>query len=629
MNAPEPRVSIIGSIIAIALAVVFGTALSVAAAGAADASASVPQSGSAIAFAISPPARSLPISSFSAQSKLHNSRINPLANEPDRGHRGTWNRSTNPVDPLIASFIAPLGLTPSPDLTVEGIGNPLGCGGCTPPDPSGDVGPGVYVQMVNATKVAVFKKNGVLLGAPFDLGQLWPAGAICTEDAGDPIVQYDRLADRWILSQFADPSEMCFAVSQTSNPLGSYFLYTFNVGEFPDYQKIGVWSDAYYFSSNESTYTAYAFNRAKLLAGDQTANFVKFTGQTNFLLPVNFSGPTAPPAGSPGYFYTFKNGAFFGGIDRIELFTLAANFTTPALSTFTLSATFPIAPFTYTVCGFMNFNCVAQPGTGDKIDVVSEWPMQRFPYRNFGDHEALLGNFTVGGGTGQVGAAIRWFELRNTGSGWTLFQEGTFDPGDGNDRFMGSISVNGSGDIALGYTVSSSAVYPSIRYAARAPGDPAGTLQSEAVLIEGAGSETGSNRWGDYSAMAADPANDCSFWYTNEYYPVNSPNQWHTRIGTFHGPSCGGGGNMPPVADANGPYTGERGVPICLSSAGSTDPNGTIKSFSWSFGDGTAPSGRANPCHAYTTNGKFAATLTVTDNKGATGTAGAAIKVTR
>ncbi|MGH2723210.1 MAG: hypothetical protein ACRDI0_02910 [Actinomycetota bacterium] len=164
--------------------------------------------------------------------------------------------------------------------------------------------------------------------------------------------------------------------------------------------------------------------------------------------------------------------------------------------------------------------------------------MHRFPYRNFGGHETLLGTFTVGGGLGDVGAAIRWFELRRSGGGWTLFQEGTHDPGDGHDRFMGSIAMDGAGNIALGYTVSSSTLFPAIRYATRAPGDPPGTFQPEAVLIDGGGSQTGSNRWGDYSAMSVDPANDCSFWYTNEFYATSSATNWRTAVGVFTMPGC-------------------------------------------------------------------------------------------
>jgi hypothetical protein len=275
-----------------------------------------------------------------------------------------------------------------------------------------------------------------------------------------------------------------------------------------------------------------------MLAGDSSATFVKFTGEDNFLLPSDLDGPTPPPAGTPGYFYTFKDNSFHGGQDRIELFALDVNFVNPNQSTFDLIETFPITPYVYTVCGFFNFNCARQRGTSQRIDVVSEWPMHRFPYRNFGTHETLLGNFAIGGGLGDVGSAIRWFELRDSGGGWTVHQEGTHDPGDGHDRFMGSIAMDSAGNIALGYSVSSSSLYPGVRYAVRAPTDPPGTLRREAVLQSGHGSQTGSNRWGDYSAMSVDPADDCSFWYTNELYAVSASTRWRTVIGMFRVPGC-------------------------------------------------------------------------------------------
>ena len=349
---------------------------------------------------------------------------------------------------------------------------------------------------------------------------------------------YDELANRWLLSQFATPNHLCFAISQTANPLGSYHLYTFNVGSFPDYFKVGVWPNGYYVSANESTYTAYAFNRTKMLAGNPTAEFVKFTGQTNFLLPADVDGSTAPPAGG-GLFYTFKDNSFHGGADRIELFRLTPDFATPANSTFTLVKTFPIAPYTYTVCGFFILNCVPQQGTTQRVDAVSEWPMHRFAYRRFANRQSLVGNFAVDVGNDRAG--IRWFELRNSGTavgGWSLFQEGTHAPADGVHRFMGSIAMDEDGNIALGYSASSSSLFPAIRYATRQRTDPLGTLEPERTLRPGNGSQTGSNRWGDYSAMSVDPVTDCQFWYTNEYYSPSSATNWKTAIGAFTMPGC-------------------------------------------------------------------------------------------
>ncbi len=389
--------------------------------------------------------------------------------------------------------------------------------------------------MVNATKVAIFNKSGVLQTPAFNLSSLFAPG-VCRPDRGDPQVVYDPLADRWVLSQFQSaPNTLCFAVSQTPDPLGSYYLYSFATPEFPDYFKLGVWPSGYYVGSNESTYTAYAFDRAKMLLG-QPATSIRVPGQTNFMLPADVDG-TGVPSAVGGLFYTFKDDAYHGGNDRLEMFEFTPDFVTPANTTFTTIATIPIDPFDYTVCGFFDLNCIPQGGTSQKVDPVSEWPMQRFAYRRLAGRETLVGNFTVGGGSGTAGAAIRWFELDDTGSGWALTQEGTHDPGDGLDRWMGSIAMDANGNIALGYSASSPTEFPSLRYAIRNPTDPPGTLQAEQVMQAGGGSQTGSNRWGDYTAMSVDPADEQAFWYTGQYYATTSQRNWSTAIGTFTEPA--------------------------------------------------------------------------------------------
>lgn len=493
--------------------------------------------GQAEAYARSVPVRDLPPARGESRTSAP-TRVNPLADEPDSGRRGTWNRGDVPTDPLAAEAPRATGRTPGLDLRFDGTANPRACGGCSPPDTIGDVGPNHYVQMVNATKVAIFNKSGRrLLDRPFDLGDLWPTGA-CADNFGDPVVVYDGMADRWLLSQFAARNHLCFAISRTADPLGGYHLFRFDTGEFPDYFKVGAWPGAYYVSANESTYTAYAFDRAKMLAGDRSASYVKFSGQTNFLLPADVDGQPPGSDSAGGLFYTFKDNGFHGGADRIELFRLKPDFDTPAASTFT-GKSIPIAPFTYTVCGFFNFECIRQRDTAQRVDAVSEWPMHRFVYRRFANHRTLLGNFTVGGGNGQVGAAIRWFELRNSGDGWTLFQQGTHDPpAESRDRFMGSIAMDGEGNIALGYSISNSGMFPGVRYATRSPRDPLGTLQPERTLQAGAGSQTASDRWGDYSAMVVDPVTDCQFWYTNEFYKQTQPSNWKTTVGAFTVPGC-------------------------------------------------------------------------------------------
>ena len=479
-------------------------------------------------------------------------RRNPLAGEPGQGHRGTWSPGPSSTGGLIEQPRASArsaSRTPAVDLVFKGAQNPGACGGCIPPDTNGDVGPNHYVQIVNATKVSVYDKSGTLLQR-FDLGRLWSSGP-CRQDLGDPNVRYDEAADRWVLAQFNQTSDsgpffLCFAISQTGDPTGAYHLFQFHVPKFPDYFKVGVWPAtdvthaAYYVGTNETTYTAYAFDRTKMLIGDNSASYVRFPGETNFLMPADVDGALRPTGG--GLFYTFKDNAFHSvPHDRLELFQLTPNFVTPADSTFQRIKVINVTQFQYTVCGFFHLNCIPQRGTTQKVDAVSEWPMQRLAYRKFADHESMVGNFTVGGGTATPGAAIRWFELRNSGSDWSLFQEGTLDRNDGQNRFMGSIAIDQDGNIALGYSISSSALFPSVRYVTRAAGDPAGTMGPERSVRAGHGSQTGSNRWGDYSGMAVDPTTPCRFWYTNQYYNTDSAVNWKTVVGAFTMPSCGVG----------------------------------------------------------------------------------------
>ncbi len=455
-----------------------------------------------------------------------NPRQNPFVNFPL-----DFPNISGPIDPLLQTGATNYGRTPTPTLTFEGVDNFCGC---SPPDTIGDVGPNHYVQMVNATMFNIYDKDGNLLTGPTELNDLWSSGTCSTVNDGDPIVIYDSLADRWLLAQFRS-NGICAAVSQTADPTGAYYGYDFATPEFPDYFKISVWPDAYYMSANENSYTAYALERADMLNG-LPASSVRFSGQNNFLMPADVDGPTPPPAGSPGLFYTFKDNSFHGGNDRLEIFELDVDWVTPGNSTFTLAQGLNVTSYTYTVCGFFVLNCIPQLGTTTRVDAVSEWPMWRLAYRNFGSHETLLANFAIDVGADRSG--IRWYELRRSGGAWSIYQEGTHAPDDGLHRFMGSIAMDGQGNIALAYSVSSSTMNPAIRYATRLASDPLGTLQAEETLYAGAGSQTGSTRWGDYSATSIDPSDDCTFWVTNEYYPSNSSNNWNTRIGKFTIPEC-------------------------------------------------------------------------------------------
>ena len=189
-------------------------------------------------------------------------------------------------------------------------------------------------------------------------------------------------------------------------------------------------------------------------------------------------------------------------------------------------------------------SCIPQPGTANKIDHLGyrQRPLFRLAYRNFGDHESLVTNQSVNAGTGPNGdvSGVRWWELRNPNGNPVIFQEGTYAPGltDGIHRWMGSIAMNSLGDIALGFSAANDtnpSVFPSVFYTARHDGDPPGVMTlGEGSIKDGTGSQTGSPRWGDYTAIDIDPTDDTTFWYINEYVPTTGSIGWRLRIGAFN-----------------------------------------------------------------------------------------------
>ncbi len=441
--------------------------------------------------------------------------------------------------------------TPNPIRTFEGLSLMDGGSG-VPPDTVGDVGPNHYVQMVNSS-IGVWDKNGAVLVPQVDINSLWSDGTLCeTQNAGDPVVLYDRMADRWMITQFnhtnssTPPFYQCIAVSQTADPTGSWYTYSFTTTStttFNDYGKFGVWPDGYYMGANEGGFTAYVFDRVNMLAGNAARPLqrVNVPGQ-NMMLPSDLDGPTAPPAGSPNYYYTMLPG------NTIDLWAFQVDWDTPGNSSFTRLVALTSSGFDFDVCpadptNDNSFDCIPQPGTTQTLDAIGEWPMFRFQYRNQGTHESLVGNFTVDTNSAPNvdHAAPHWFELRkNSGSGsWAIQNEGTIAPDTTTHRWMGSAAMDKDGNIAVGYTASNGTdLFPSIRYVTRLASDPAGVMGNEATLWAGSAAQIGSNRWGDYSAMSVDPVDDCTFWYTAEYVE-NSSHWWQTRIGAFKVPSCG------------------------------------------------------------------------------------------
>jgi hypothetical protein len=434
-------------------------------------------------------------------------------------------------DTVLQTEALPLVAT-TPGLDFDGVA----ANGPIPPDTNGSVGASQYFQIVNV-EFAIYDKTtgGILLG-PSLINTIWSGfgGDCASGNGGDPVVLWDKAAQRWVVSQLSGSyANWCMAVSTGSDATGSYYRYAFSSnGNLDDYPKLGVWPDAYYRATNTFSggfvgAKACAFDRALMLAGG-AANEICFQQSSSVasLLPSDVDGNTAPPSGEPNFFVELYDTSDLG------LFKFHVDFTNPSNSTFTGPTTIPVASFSE-ACG--GGTCIPQPGTGQQLDSLGDRLMFRLAYRNFGDHEALVVNHSVTAGS-SVGA--RWYEIRSPNGTPTVFQQGTFAP-DSAYRWMGSVAMDQSGDIALGYSASSSSIFPAVRYTGRVPSDPSGSLETEASIIEGTGAQTSLSRWGDYSAMSVDPIDDCTFWYTNEYLPNNGTRNWHTRIASFKFSSCG------------------------------------------------------------------------------------------
>jgi hypothetical protein len=508
----------------------------------------------AIKFDISPPLRDMVPGVASVPEEGEADKDRPF---PSAGALGPQD-----VDKIVQTKIGP-GEIPGPNLSWDGFSNMCGC---SPPDSDGDVGPNHYIIMVNL-HFAIYSKVGALMFGPVANNTLWTTfgGTCATHNSGDPVVLYDQLADRWILTQFTSsaPFANCLAVSTTADPLGTYFRYALPVPSnvLPDYPKWGVWPDAYYLSTREVSaglIGAYAIDRAAVLAGNPAATIISFTvpggaggGATagDGLLPTDLDGTQLPPAGSPNFFVgSMDNGGPYGAPqDALTFFKFHADFAVPANSTFGLTNTLPVDPvdtmFGTTSCTVSRM-CIPQPTTGNLVDHLGyrQRPTFRLAYRNFTTHESLVTTQSVE--AAPLISGMRWYEIRSPQTTPVIFQQGTFAPGvtDGVHRWMGSIAMDRAGNMLLGYSASNATtVFPSLRYTGRLVTDPPGQMpQGEGTIHAGTGSQTGSQRWGDYTAMTVDPADDCTFFYVNEYYPVNAGNTWRMRVGSsgFPAPQC-------------------------------------------------------------------------------------------
>ena len=488
---------------------------------------SVPVVGKATYFDVSPPLRDMVQST--------NEKVDRTWKE---GYvKNILNTRSNPnnaedvyvEDPIRQTFFGAM-LTDTTIQNYEGVG----MSGFIPPDTDGDVSPTHYFQVVNV-RFAIYDKTGVKLVGPTSNSSIF-TGLPNNSNDGDAVVLYDENADRWLFSQFSlphypnGPFYENVAISQTSDPTGSWYRYQFEFEDMPDYPKLSVWGDGYYmtvrrFSAGSLNWigpAVHAFDRTKMIAGTPAPTMISFN------LPSSCEGPLPadcdsdfPPDTTPCPVCYLTSGT--SGTIKINNFH--ADWITPENSTLTLANT-------VTISGFSVFNGsgdIPQKGTGTKLDAMSgKRIMFRMPFRKFPDHWSMLLSTTVKL-TGSI-AGIRWMEVRNTGSGWSLYQEGTYSP-DTKHRWMGSIAMDSIGNIALGYSISSSSMFPAIRYTGRMNGDPLGVMTiAERGIFNGTGSQSGINRWGDYSAMNADPVEIGTFWYTQQYIVGGN---WKTRIASF------------------------------------------------------------------------------------------------
>ena len=427
----------------------------------------------------------------------------------------------------------------------DGIGVGLGSYSpkWAPPDTTGAVGATQYVQWVN-TDIAVFDKGtgDLAVGFPKAGNTLFQnlGGACATSNDGDPMVQYDKAAGRWVLSQFAVPGGsagywQCVAVSQTSDATGAYNLYAFQYSQFPDYPKMGVWSDGYYVTFNMFTSIfqgakVCAYERAQMLQGQPaTQQCFQLSSSYASLLPADLDGSTAPPAGSPNYLVNRLSSS-------LGFWKFHVDWANNNNSTLTGPTQIPVAAYN-AACG--GGACIPQPGTSQQLDSLADRLMFRLAYRNFGNgdermvvnHAVMVNQTRKPRSAGN--AAVRWYEIRNMSNTPSIYQQSSYSP-DTKFRWMGSAAMDKQGNMAMGYSVSSSSDKPSLAYATRLATHALGVLSGETSIVSGTGSQLSNlSRWGDYTHMSIDPVDDCTFWYTGQYLKADGTFNWSTRIASF------------------------------------------------------------------------------------------------
>jgi hypothetical protein len=531
-------------------------------------------------------------------------RERPEREEPDIERTEIQKGVNSPPEVVIPSVPAQNAPAPPTIMNFDGL-DFANWGAGHPPDTNGDVGPTYYIQTIN-TSIGIFRKSDGVRVAAFTFNTFMSQGNFGdvrdTGNFGDPVVLYDTFEDRWVITDFAfsldgggnvvNPpgSFQVIAVSKTGDPVsGGWNFYSINtIGGLGDYPKLGIWPDGLYMSVNMFGYPAggayqnprvYAFNKAQMYAGKPTVRVVTFNGPAaDFtLLPSNARLQAGtPPLGTPNYYLSTEE-----FLNAVTIYKFHVNWNSISTSTFT-GPDVPIAATSWPNAAVPN----APSQGGNSLDVLQIRAMVQNQYTNLGGVESLWAAHTVRRGNTSGFAAPRWYQVNVTGGtvNPNITQAATWDPDGANViyRFMPSLAVDRAGDMALGYSTSSATSKPALKYAGRLSTDPINTLgQTETVLIQGAGTQTGNCgssaciRWGDYSAMTLDP-DGCTFWYTNEYYAVDGLNH-QTRIGSFSFSQCtpvGAGGTISGTVTATAGGAPINGAMVQLG-ARSTATNGS------------------------------------------------------
>ena len=412
-----------------------------------------------------------------------------------------------------------------------------------PPDCNGTPGQNHFMQTINMV-YTIYTKGGTKVAGPTAINTLFGNVPGANYNDGDPVVLYDEHADRYLVTEISYEGSINYlllAVSSTNDPTGTWHRYSFQVATMPDYAKVSVWRDGYYMGDNNGGSTdIYVFQRDSILVGG-TAKKVGFhnswrpSSVDGFMCvpPVDNDGQFAP-AGSPGLYIAFNDDAFGGGTDQLWIYELNVDWNNTANSTFNRVQQLNVQPFS---SNFGNtWDNVSQKGTSQRLDAIPQVIMNVPQYRNFGSYQTIVCCHTINLGIppNNNHAGVRWYELRRTTGLWNIRQQATYAP-DSNSRWMGCIMLNGSNTLALGYSVSNTTMYPSVRYCGQSPmaylaGNS--TLDiAEDTIITGHNSQSGYNRWGDYSLMSVDPVDTNTFWFTDEY--IGSGGSRKTRIAAF------------------------------------------------------------------------------------------------